>query len=367
MSALSEPPLVSARPLQFACGHCGTMLSVPAALAGIQGPCPCCRGLIVAPGRQVAGRSVPTQPSSPAEADLKRRGMPPARRVEAEWDDVPAPPPAASPKLVPPKPRVLRPAPPPDLEPPVVAEAPPVKRSALRRRVVAEPPAAPPPTAPPPTPPSPPAPSPKRRERKVPRDLELSVVDGEASTSQVPTSGRLWTWAGLGAVAGGGLVFAALSALTLKRDISPASAAPSSSSSARIEGEADAVAALAEHKKASAREIKSLLASQQVVWQFFATATADAARPLVSPEISAPLPAAGVQTPLTRLVLRSRHRLPDDSGLASQWSVTTTRFGELVVDVTDTSGQPRINWDKLATQLGARAAASPDQRTAGTP
>ena len=233
-------------------------------------------------------------------------------------------------------------------------DAPPVKRSALRRRVAPEP--SPEPAA---------AGEPPRRRPS--RDPEPAGPEAREPVSPGGGRNRAWTFAGLGAVVGGGLVFAGLSVLSLKRNTSPAPAYPMPARAARAAGDADAVAALAAHKKASAREINSLLASQQVVWQFFATATADAARPLVAPEMTAPLPAAGVQTPLTRLALRSKHRLPDDAGLASQWTVTTARFGELVVDVTETGGQPRIDWDKLATQIGAQAALSPDQRTAATP
>lgn len=35
--------------LRFGCGHCGSLLEVPASLAGVQGPCPKCGGEITAP------------------------------------------------------------------------------------------------------------------------------------------------------------------------------------------------------------------------------------------------------------------------------------------------------------------------------
>jgi hypothetical protein len=175
----------------------------------------------------------------------------------------------------------------------------------------------------------------------------------------------LWTWAGVGAVIGGGIVFASLSAARLKRDTSPAP--PQTAATRPAEGDDDdALAALAAHKKASARELKSLLASQQTVWRLFAATTAEAAHPLISEGGQHSPPADGLHTPLTGVTLRSKRRLPDEAGTASQWNVTTARFGELVVEVTDTTGQPKVNWDKLSLQLGALPPAS-EQRTAATP
>lgn len=172
---------------------------------------------------------------------------------------------------------------------------------------------------------------------------------------------HLWTWAGVGAVIGGGVVFAALSAARLKRDVSPASPPVAAAWPAAGEDD-DALAALAAHQKASARELKSLLASQQTVWRLFATTTAAEIRPLITEGGRHSLPADGVHSPLTGVTLSSKRRLPEEAGTASQWTVATTRFGELVVEVTDTTGQPRVHWDHLATQLGA-----PDLRTAAAP
>lgn len=48
----NAPPLVSPESLRFACTHCGGELEVPAALAGVTGPCPLCGGETTAPQRQ---------------------------------------------------------------------------------------------------------------------------------------------------------------------------------------------------------------------------------------------------------------------------------------------------------------------------
>ncbi|MFN0128361.1 MAG: hypothetical protein ACKV19_16935 [Verrucomicrobiales bacterium] len=174
---------------------------------------------------------------------------------------------------------------------------------------------------------------------------------------------RLWTWAVVGAVVGGGFVFAGSSALRLRRDLTPAHAYASQAAHQADPGGDDALAALAEHKRESSRELRSLLAAQQAIWQLFGAATGDEAARWVSGTNAASLPEAGLTTPLTALALRGKQRLPDDEGTLSQWSVTTTRFGEITVEVSDAGGEARVNWSKLASQLGT----APGPRTASTP
>lgn len=180
--------------------------------------------------------------------------------------------------------------------------------------------------------------------------------------------GRLWTWAVVGAVVGGGFVYGGSSALRLRRDLAPGRGyAPTAAHRADGGGE-DALAALAEHKKESSRELRALLAAQQAIWQLFGAATGDEAARWVTGTDGASLPAAGLATPLTALALRGKHRLPDDQGTLSQWSVTTTRFGEITVEVSDHGGEARVNWSKLASQLGAASPPRPSgPRTASTP
>lgn len=297
--------------LQFSCGHCGTVLSVPATRAGVRGPCPSCQRAIVAPG------SPPPAPAVPAAA--------------------PAP-------LVP-RPRVVRPVPVP--EPPPATEE---KRSTLRRhtRIASE------------------------HSNRADHARRSDPAHGGADDPRTVMDGvtphpRLWTSAAVGAVIGGGLVFGGLSAAQLRRDISPAP--PPAAATTRTgfqENDDDAIAALAAHKKESARDLKSLLAAQQVVWQFFSAISAEEAGSLLSDAGTHALPENGLHSPLSGLTLRSKRRLPGEAGTASHWAVTTTRFGELVVEVSDASGQPRLNWAKLAPQLGV-APSPPEVRTAATP
>jgi len=171
----------------------------------------------------------------------------------------------------------------------------------------------------------------------------------------------MWSWAAVGAVLGGGLVFAGVSVAQLRRDIEPAAHPPVTPAQTTMDDDDDALAALAEHKQESARDLRSLLAAQQVVWRFFAATTAREAEPLIAGAESLPLPEQGLASPLSSVTLRSKRRLPEDAGTASQWAVTTTRFGELVVEISESSGEARLNWAKLAPQL------SLDVRTAATP
>jgi hypothetical protein len=180
------------------------------------------------------------------------------------------------------------------------------------------------------------------------------------------------TTGAVGAVLGGGLVFALLSAAHLRRDLSPAPNQPAQSSPASSQPATapvhadDAITALAEHKKETARDLRDLLEAQEVVWRFFAAPTAEDAMPWVVAKAAPPLPARGLQSPLAAVTLRHKHRLAPDGGLTSQWTVATTRFGELVVDVNDATGKPRVVWDTLALQLGASTTA-PERHTAATP
>jgi len=169
----------------------------------------------------------------------------------------------------------------------------------------------------------------------------------------------------VGSVVGGGLVFAGLSAAQLRRDVSPAPppAVAARTAAAIAADERDAVAALIEHQRESTRDLNSLLAAQQTIWQFFAAGSAPEARRLLDTPAAPTLPPEGLPSALERITLRTKRRLPGQAGLASQWTVTTSRFGELTVEISEASGQPRLTWEKLAPQLGA----PPDTRTAATP
>lgn len=309
MPVLVHAPLHAAPLLQFACGHCGVVLSVPASMAGVEGPCPACRKLLVAP-------------TPPPVAD----------RSSGEVE-----------------PPALRPQQREIVSPPAVeaTPAPLDRRSPLRREVR------------------------KPESALEPRPEPAAATAGRTPRAASPAralSRRLWTWAAVGSVIGGGLVLAGLSVIGLRRDLSPAAGRPSQATPPALEtrNPDDAVVALDEHKKQSTRDLKSLLASQQVVWRFFAAPSADESAPLVFGADVLPLPATGLHSPLASVTLRSKRRLPDESGLSSQWAVTTTRFGELIVEVSEANGPPRINWTKLAPQLGL-APAGPDVRTAAAP
>lgn len=80
--------------LRFACVHCRKELEVPAALAGVSGPCPCCGGQITAPqANVVAGSAAALFAKPPPSRDLP----PPMPPVEA----LPLSPPSGPPAPVP--------------------------------------------------------------------------------------------------------------------------------------------------------------------------------------------------------------------------------------------------------------------------
>lgn len=315
---LTSPPSVAPQ-LQFSCSHCGTELSVPAALAGVKGPCPTCRQVIVAP-------VVPDRSVRPA---------------------------AAAPTPLAPRPRLPRPAPPPP-EPPATEPS----RPSLRRPQAVS-------ATPKPASETSDEKSPDLRRRRPDRRRHES--DDDALDPDEGAAPQPWTWAAVGMVVGAGLVFAALSLSHLRRNTAPAPTAPAATALTTEAGrDDDAVAALAAHKQESTRDLKSLLAAQQVVWRFFGASDAKEANTLILASTDpTPLPADGLHSPLTSLTLRSKHRLPNDSGLASHWKVATSRFGELNVEVNDATGHPRINWAKLAPQLGLTSTA--EVRTAAAP
>lgn len=45
-------PRARSSPVQFSCPTCDSVLSVPEAMAGVAGPCPCCGGWLVSPGER---------------------------------------------------------------------------------------------------------------------------------------------------------------------------------------------------------------------------------------------------------------------------------------------------------------------------
>jgi len=216
-------------------------------------------------------------------------------------------------------------------------------------------------------------PAPERRKSKLrekrpaaqePSEKSSAAADDDAAAGPSGTAGRRpWSWAAVGAVVGGGLVFGALSAAQLRRDVSPAPAPAAARAPAAADDGRDALAALAAHKKESAGDLRALLAAQQAVWRFFASPNTGDPRNVVSPPPAGERPQEEIHSPLDRLVLRSKRRQPEQGGLTSQWTATTTRFGELTVEVNDASGEPRVNWQKLAPQLAPPS----DTRTAATP
>lgn len=80
MFALTKIPLNSSEPITFFCPVCSTHLSVPANLAGVNGPCPSCRATIQAPYPQPPAPEPPS--SEPAQQERQthqqRQPTPPA-------------------------------------------------------------------------------------------------------------------------------------------------------------------------------------------------------------------------------------------------------------------------------------------------
>jgi len=69
-----SPPSPEDPPVVFYCGSCGTRLTVPHALAGQSGPCPCCKAWVASP---LVGKVV-SVPASQArlQADGSRKPLP---------------------------------------------------------------------------------------------------------------------------------------------------------------------------------------------------------------------------------------------------------------------------------------------------
>lgn len=295
MSALMEREIAAETSLRFACGHCGVILSVPIALAGVRGPCPHCQHIIEAPG-------------PPVRTPLKSRSDAPAA------------------------------APPPGLEPLPSLPATPARAA---REIPSVLPAV--------------APLPRRTESEDPTAEEEDTNFEESETASPAEERPLRPW-GLLAV---GVVLGALGALGLgsvwglKRDLSPAAPVPAYTSAAAPEAGEDesAVAALDELKRETARESKALLAAQDAVWRFFSEESAEEALALLDTPPTEPLADAQRRASLEKVMLRAKRRLPEEAGYTTQWSVVTAQFGELSVETTDISGQARLRWSALAPQL----------------
>ncbi|MFT3991276.1 MAG: hypothetical protein QM680_07685 [Luteolibacter sp.] len=87
-SPLSAGPLPTPQRLHFLCPHCHQALSVGAELAGVQGPCPYCGGLLTAPQiavQEAVPQQIMPQPR-PARFKARLSTSPPVRsgRVMAD-------------------------------------------------------------------------------------------------------------------------------------------------------------------------------------------------------------------------------------------------------------------------------------------
>lgn len=295
MSALMEREIAAETSLRFACGHCGVILSVPIALAGVRGPCPHCQHIIEAPGPPVRG-PLKARPDTPAAL-------------------------------------------PPGLEPLPSLPAP-------AARAAQEMPSALPAAAP----------LPRRTESEdtfaEEEEEEADFAEHETAPPVEDRPLRPWGLLGVGVVLGALGALGLGSVWGLKRDLSPAPGPAYASAAAPEAGEDEgALAALDELKREAARESKALLAAQDAVWRFFSEESAEEAMALLDAPPAEPLADASRRAALEKVTLRAKRRLPEEAGYATQWSVVTAQFGEVSVETTDSSGQARLRWSALAPQL----------------
>ena len=111
---------------------------------------------------------------------------------------------------------------------------------------------------------------------------------------------------------------------------------------------------LVEQRREADREVTALLAAQQTVMGFSRSRTpAQAARWLDTPTAEPELVARILLDTSTSqgASLARKRRLPDGAGYQSTWRIGAPDTSGLLIEVSDRSGEPKIDWAALRRQV----------------
>ena len=172
-----------------------------------------------------------------------------------------------------------------------------------------------------------------------------------------------WALTMLGALLGGAAVFGSVWIWHLGRDLS----APQDSTQPAVSVERaestldvlDTLELLAEQRRENGRETAALLSAQQTVLRFLRSPTpAQAVTWLDTPSAELDLVAKViVGSHLERGVsMERKRRLPDSAGYLSTWRVADAGQAGWLIQVNDCSGEPKIDWAALQSQLATAPA-----------